>query len=142
MTIAKAFKAETLRLAKKVVRAETASLRSSVAAQRKQIAALKRQIGDLQRQSKATQSQTKKLSVQVPDAAVKRRKPRFSPELMALRRKKLGLSQAQFGKLLGVSAISILKYEKGSTIPRARTLEAFQAISSLGKRAALARIGE
>ena len=59
---------------------------------------------------------------------------------LASHRKRLGLSAADFGKLLGVSGQSIYKWEPGEVKPRRAQLEAIAAIRTLGKREALARL--
>jgi len=54
-------------------------------------------------------------------------------------RTKLGLTQAQFGKLLGVSSLSVSKWERtqGTVTVRNRTLVALRRARGLGKREAL-----
>jgi len=59
-------------------------------------------------------------------------------------RKKLKLSQAQFGKLVGVSGYTVLKWEHGSgpLKLRSRTRRAFLAIRGLGIREVRLRLGK
>ena len=54
-------------------------------------------------------------------------------------RASLGLTQAQFGKLLGVSSLSVSKWEQvqGAVTVRNRTMVALRKVRGLGKREAL-----
>lgn len=55
-------------------------------------------------------------------------------------RKKLGISAAEMGKLLGVSAQSVYHWESGKTKPRASQLQAIAAVRKMGKRAVAAKL--
>lgn len=57
-------------------------------------------------------------------------------------RKKLGISAAEMGKLLGVSAQSVYHWETGKTKPRASQLAAISAVHKMGKREIAAKLGE
>jgi DNA-binding transcriptional regulator YiaG len=70
------------------------------------------------------------------------RQLRFSAIRLAAQRKKLGISAAGFATLLGVSPISVYKWERGKARPRRAQLEAIAATRKLGKREALARLEE
>ena len=65
---------------------------------------------------------------------------RFRAGGLASHRKRLGLSAADFGRLLGVSSQSIYKWESGEVKPRRGQLTAIATIRKLGKREALARL--
>ena len=65
---------------------------------------------------------------------------RFSATRFASQRRKLGLSAADFGALLGVSGQSVYKWEHGEARPRARQLEAIAELRGIGKREAAARL--
>ena len=54
--------------------------------------------------------------------------------------KRQALSAASVAKILGVSALSVYKWESGKTRPRARQLEAIASLRKMGKRDALARL--
>ena len=137
MNIAAAFKAEVLRVSKKVIRAEVDGLRSQLMQQRKQIAQLKKEITE-QRKLIRDVSRSKREALK-PASVGRKRRPRFSAELVKQRRAKLGLSQAEFAKLLGVSSLTVYNLEKGNA-PRQKTLDAFGATALLGKREAKARL--
>jgi len=68
------------------------------------------------------------------------RQLRFSPARLASQRQKLGLSAADFAKLIGVSSLSVYKWEKGQTRPRRAQLEAIASVRGIGKREALAKL--
>ena len=67
--------------------------------------------------------------------------PRFSAKGLAAQRKRLGLSAAAMAKLLGVSALSVYKWESGKTRPRAKQIEAIARLRGIGKKEAAARLG-
>jgi DNA-binding transcriptional regulator YiaG len=52
------------------------------------------------------------------------------------------LSAADFSKLLGVSALSIYKWESGKTRPRQAQLAKIAAVRPMGKREAFAKLAE
>ncbi len=45
-------------------------------------------------------------------------------------RKRLGLTQDQLGKLIGVTALTIANYEKGKVIPDSKTILLYNVLSS------------
>ena len=65
----------------------------------------------------------------------------FSPESVYEERKRLELSAADYGKLVGVSALTIYNWEKGKTKPQQRQLEALLKVKGIGKRAAWKQLG-
>lgn len=139
MSIAEAFKAETTRLAKKVARQQTEPLRAAIAAQRKAIAELREQVAAVQKQLKtASRAAPKALAASTVEPSGRR--PRFSAELCKSRRLKLGLSQEAYGKLLGVSGLTVYNYEKDRSVPQGERLTAFGELATIGKREAHSRL--
>jgi len=67
-------------------------------------------------------------------------KPRFSVRSVVAQRKRLGLSAADFGKLLGVSGATIYGWESGKTRPRKSQLAKMGTVRGLGKREAKKRL--
>jgi DNA-binding transcriptional regulator YiaG len=61
---------------------------------------------------------------------------RFSAKSMASQRRRLGLSAAECGLLVGASSQSIYNWEEGKTRPRAQHLPAIFALRNLGRREA------
>jgi len=137
--IASVLKAEISRVARKEVRAEVQALKKSSAGYRHDIAALKKRVQTLERQ---VRSQNKATPRATPEGSEEDsgRQLRFSAARLAAQRKKLGLSAAKFATLIGVSPISIYKWESGNVRPQLPQLEAIAAARALGKREALARL--
>lgn len=138
--IATVLKAEIARIARKELRAEGDALKKTAAVHRREIAALKKRVQFLERQAKSRVRKTAAVvdqTEQSPDRPL-----RFSATRFAAQRKRLGLSAANFAALLGVSPISVYKWEAGKARPRRAQLEAIAAARTLGKREALARLEE
>jgi DNA-binding transcriptional regulator YiaG len=136
--IASVLKEEIQRLARKELKANTDSLKKAVAHYRSEIAALKRRIDQLERQQKQTAKRIpapKTLEDAGSDGQHRWRSAGF-----AQHRKRLGLSGADTAKLLGVSALSVYKWESGQARPRAKYLPAIAALRAMGKREAARRL--
>lgn len=139
MNIAVALKAEIARVARKELRTETDTLKKAMAAQRHELAAMKRRMQAMERQLKATSKQTDKVSKAVaPAEGEPGGQLRFSAARFANQRQKLGLSAADFARILGVSALSIYKWEQGKNRPRAAQLSTIAKARALAKRDAQA----
>ena len=65
---------------------------------------------------------------------------RFSAKGLKATRERLGLSADNFGKLVGVSGLSIYNWEQGKARPRESSVEALLKIKGLGKREAAKRL--
>ena len=119
----------------RIVRKPMAAVRHDVAALKRQVAELRRAVRELQR---AVGRKTDNL-VEADDSVEVKRKRRPTGDGIRKMRAKLGLTQAQFGKLLGVSSLSVSKWEctEGPVTVRNRTLVALRKARSLGKREAL-----
>jgi len=137
--IASLLKAEITRLARKELRAETASLQKASAQYRRDIAALKRQVALLERSLRAATKGKAKTSP-AEDASEPSASRRFRAAGFAAHRERLALSAAEMGRLVGVSGQTIYKWEQGKSRPRASQLDAIAAARSLGKREATARL--
>ena len=57
-------------------------------------------------------------------------------------RKRLGLSAADFGQLVGVSGLTIYNWESGKSKPRRKQLPQIAHVRTLGKKQALAVLTE
>ena len=137
--IAAVFKGEIARVARKEIRSQNEELKKASAQYRSQIAALRRRLEQMERQ-------LRKLGKGAGRAAAAEPKEegstnlRFSAKRFAAQRSKLGLSAADFAKLLGVSGQSVYKWEMGKARPRAAQLAAIAALRGIGKREAAARL--
>jgi DNA-binding transcriptional regulator YiaG len=133
-------KAEISRIARKEVRAETEALKKASAQHRSDIAALKRRLAEQDRLiAKLGKSRP---AAAVDETAEESSQLRFRADGFASLRKKLGLSAADMGKLLGVSLQTIYHWEKGQSKPRASQLQGIAEVRKLGKRDAAARLSE
>jgi DNA-binding transcriptional regulator YiaG len=136
--IASVLKNEISRVARKELRGETQGLKKSVSQYRSQIAELKRRVQALEQQvRRAARGNTK---VDAREDAQAGSQLRFSAKGLAAQRRRLGLSAAAVAHLLGVSALSVYKWESGKTRPRARQIEAIAALRKMGKREARQRL--
>jgi DNA-binding transcriptional regulator YiaG len=136
-------KSEIARIARKEVRSETKALKKANAQYRADIAALKRRLADAERAMARLAKGSGKAAGRTA-AAVQEDSPaqglRFRVAGFANLRKKLGLSAAEMGKLVGVSAQSVYHWETGKSRPRASQLSAIAAVRKLGKREVAARL--
>jgi DNA-binding transcriptional regulator YiaG len=135
--IASILKAEIVRLARREIRGELASLRKASTQHRSTIAALRREIGQIRNQLRSVGKAPRSRAILTSDAQAVQR--RFRPAGLAAHRKKLGLSAEDYGALVGVSGQSIYHWEAG-TRPRAAQLEALAAVRGIGKREADKRL--
>lgn len=140
--IATLLKSEITRLARKEVRAEVARLQKASSAYRSEIAALKRRLADLERQVARASKGTSRAAAPVVGEAEDgpAAKGRFSAKSMRSQRKRLGLSAAEVGLLVGSSAQSVYNWEEGKIRPQARHLHAIFALRSMGRREAKAKL--
>ena len=133
------FRQEITRLARREIRSQTQGLRKASAQFRRDIAGLKRAASKLQSEVARLERQVGK-NAAPKIAEAEPTKIRFSAKSVIAQRNSLGISAADFGKLIGVTAHTIYKWEHGSSRPRKARLSAFAAIRGLGKMGALARL--
>ena len=130
---------EISRLSRRESRSQVDATKKATAQHRRDIAALKRRVAQLARQ--VTQLSHKVLDV-LPavssDPTVKR--VRFVATGLRSQRNRLGLSQTDFGTLLGVSAQTIYNWEHEVARPRSEQLGKLAVIRGMGKREAGKRL--
>jgi len=149
-TFADSLKREIARVARKELRDEMTALRKSATLQRGEISSLKKQIQTLQvdvkRLSKGHGLKPRVIEPKVVDSSVVATKGRpgrkvlFTAERLKTQRTRLGFTQEQMAKLLGVSSLSIWKWESGGAAPRASRVPQLLQKLALGKREALALV--
>lgn len=141
--IASLLKQEIARVARKQLRGETETLKKASSHYRSEIAQLKRRIdaleSQLRRVAKGTAQRGAAASAEPEEAGPQ---IRYSAKSLRSQRKRLGLSAASLAKLLGVSALSVYKWESGSTRPRAKQIEAIATLRGMGRRDAQKRLEE
>ena len=142
--IAKVFREEIQRHAKRQVKTELHSLRRDSVRLKKSVAELRRELAALTR---ATSELTKKVTPvvavkEVEEASEKATKLRPTAKSLKRLRSRLGLTQVQFGKLLGVSGQAVVQWgsREGRIRMRKATLAALAAIQHIGKREARRRL--
>jgi DNA-binding transcriptional regulator YiaG len=139
--IAQVLKSEIARIARKEVRAEVVALKRAVAAQRTLLAVLKRRNAELEREMRQSGRRGGRKAAAQPlgnDGAAELQ--RFSAKGLAAHRRRLGLSAADCGLLLGTSAQTVRNWEEGKVRPRARHLPGIAALRTLGKRQATSHL--
>ena len=137
--IASVFKDEIIRVARKEVRSEVASLKKAATAHRAEIAALKRRAHDLEKEVRVLVKALRKAAPS-PTSADEHRPIRFSAKGLASQRNRLALSAEDCGLLVGASGQSIYNWEAGKARPRPAHLAAIAGLKTLGKKAAAARL--
>jgi DNA-binding transcriptional regulator YiaG len=129
-------KSEITRLARKEIKGAVDPLRKANAGYRRDIAALKRQLSEMQRQVARQAKPAPAKAEQVGDGEA----PRVTAKGIKSLRSKLGLSGADFGRLVGASLQSVYNWEAGKAKPRASQRIAIAAVKGLGKREAAQRL--
>lgn len=132
--IATFLKAEISRVARKEVRAEVDALRKSSVVQRSAIAELRRQVSALEKELRRLSKGAGRAESAEPQESAAGTKRRFSAGRLSAHRKKLSISAASYGKLVGVSGQTIYHWEQGKARPRAAQLEQLAAVRRLGIR--------
>ena len=134
-------KAEISRLSRKESRGQIDATKKATTQHRRDIATLKRQVAQLERQVRLLSRTTLRATpVESPGAPGKR--VRFVAKGLRTQRGRLGLSAAQFGALIGVSAQSVYNWERESAHPRGEQLAKLAALRGIGKREAEARLAQ
>lgn len=142
--IASVLKVEVLRLAGKAVRSAVHPLRSEKIALKKAVRDLRKRVLRLEKDNElllAEQERYRKLLVSVIPADALR--IRVTAKGMRSLRRKLGLTQVEFAKLLGVTSQTIWMWERkrGSLRVKDETKKRIYAARDIGAREARRRIG-
>jgi DNA-binding transcriptional regulator YiaG len=139
--IAAVLKDEIRRLARREIKASTSSTKSAVVQYRNDIAKLKRTVQAQQKEITFLKAQERKRLGQ-PQAKGEEELEgvRYSARSVQAQRKRLGLSAADFGELVGVSGLTIYNWEHGKSRPGKENFAALVAVREMGKREALAKL--
>jgi DNA-binding transcriptional regulator YiaG len=127
------------RLARREFTAGTRPLRKAAGHYRREIAALKRQVAQLVKLVAELRKQLPDQTPAAPAAAVQ--KARLRIDGLKAHRARLGLSAKDYGRLLGVAALTIYNWEAGKSKPRRSQLPRIVAVRGMGKREAHQRLG-
>ncbi len=137
--IAAVLKEEIARLARKEIRKETGTLQKASAQYRRDVALLKREVGKLQRQ--VALLERKVLAQPVADPVEeKASRVRFTAKGLRAQRKRLGLSAAEYARLVDVTPQSIYNWEREVARPRKEQVAVLAALRGIGKKEAAARL--
>lgn len=140
-TLATALKDEIRRLARKEIKVRTETMGRAVVQHRREIARLKRRLHELERTIAFLETQTRN-SLQAPKPITELNgDARFSARSVKAQRRRIGLSAAQYAKLVGVSPLTIYNWEHNKSRPRKEQFAALVGLRGLGKREAQAKLG-
>jgi DNA-binding transcriptional regulator YiaG len=137
--IAVALREEISRLARKEIRSQTEALRKAAAKYRKYIAEMKRRVSELEQKVAFLEKQARK-DISTQGSEIDAEKLRFSAKGLHSNRKRLGLSAADYGTLIGVTAQTIYNWEQERSRPGKEQLEVLANLRSMGKRQAQGRL--
>lgn len=138
--IASALKAEIERLARKETKRQMGPVRKASAGHRRQIAGLKRELATLEKRIAAFARAPKAVPKSAPGSADTMPDLRFQARGLRPLRTRLGLSAAQFARLLGVSQQSVYNWELGNAKPRRSQITAIAQLRGISKKEASARL--
>lgn len=127
-------KSEIARVAKKEMKTELLSMRKVLTTHRSEIAALKRQVKTLTSEIKQVKRSGKSAGLAQKPMIKMPRPFKFDASRFAELRNKWGITQAQMAQLLSASSLTVHKWEKGTSNPRAAQLDRIALIMKLGKR--------
>jgi DNA-binding transcriptional regulator YiaG len=137
--LATTLREEIRRLTRKELRQQTGTLAKSSAQYRREIAALKRRVSTLEKTAEfLSRQERRRLGRKPPPEHAEG--ARFSAKGLRAHRARLGLSAKNYGRLVGVSGLTIYHWESGKARPRAQQLASIVAVRGLGKREAAKRL--
>lgn len=137
--LASTLRDEISRLARKEIRQQVDPLKKSNAQLRRTVASLKSELAELQRTMRFLQTREKR-RLEAPPQPDESKAVRFSPNWLKADRKRLGLSAEDYGRLVGVSSVTVYSWESGKSKPSAQRLAAWAEVRGIGKREARQRL--
>jgi len=119
-----------------VIKRLSAQHRRDIAALKRQVAALRKLVAFLERQER------RRVGKGSAQGGAEQPAPgtRFRADGLKSHRAKLGLSAADYGKLVGASGLSVYHWESGKTRPRREQVAKLVSVRGLGKREAMKRL--
>lgn len=143
--VAKALKAEISRISRKEVKNVTGPIAKLNIDLKKIVADLKRRLAALEKENKRLLAGVKKEKAgEAPEPSEETKKARITSRTIRSLRSRLGLSQADFGKLAGVTtgAVYLWENKEGPLNLREKTKAALLAIKGMGAREAKGKVAE
>ena len=132
--VAQLLKEEMRRIARRERRAECKALRNHVGVLRNTVRAQKDTIAQLQRDVAALGAQKARGASEAEAAGGPAKRIRISSASIKRQRTRLNMSQRELGQLMNVSTNTVVRWEAGSSKPRAAHLENFAKLRELGRR--------
>ncbi len=124
-------------LARRELKGSIAETNKRSAEHRRSIAALKREVAALRREIATLMKYAPKTS---PAPKVDLGNSRLRVDGLKAHRTRLGLSQDAYGRLVGVSGLTIYNWESKKTKPRRSQLPNIVSVRGIGKREAMERL--
>ena len=143
--IAKALKAEISRISRKEAKSATGPIAKSNIDLKKTVLDLKKRLVALEKENKRLLAGVKKEKpVSAPEPSEETKKARITSTTILSLRSRLGLSQAEFGKLAGVTtgAVYLWENKEGPLNLREKTKAALLSIKGMGVREAKEKLGK
>ena len=130
---------EISRLSRREVRRHIETTKRATAQHRRHIAQLKRQVSKLERKVSLLEGRVLDIPDGTPGTSSATR-VRFVATGLRSQRERLGLSAADYGRLVGVSAQSVYNWEREQAKPRKEQIATLAALRQMGKREAQIRL--
>jgi DNA-binding transcriptional regulator YiaG len=127
------------RVSRREISANTTIIKRLTSQHRRDIAALKRQVAALRKSVNFLERQARRLIAKEPTVQSVNG-VRFRADGLKSHRAKLGLSAADYGRLVGASGLSVYHWEAGKARPRQQQVAKLVAVRGLGKREAMKRL--
>ncbi len=140
--IAAVLKEEICRLARREVKRQVGKTQKAAVQYRRDIAKLKRQLSGQEKELIRLKREIQQREGQSQAAEEPLEGIRFSSRSVKAQRQRLGLSAADYGRLVGVSGLTIYNWEHDKARPRKAQLAALVAVRGIGKREALKKLAE
>ena len=129
-----ALKAEIVRLARRETRKQAAKQAGDLHRLRQRVAALEHEVRAVKAARAEEQLKTKIRTA--TETVAGEQTVRLSPRLIRSLRGRLGISQAELARLVGVSTITVGLWESGKNRPRPESKSRIAALRGLGRREA------
>ena len=127
-------RAEIVRLAKKEIRAACQPLAAEVRTLKRKVAELTKAVRAFEPVAKEAKAKRAEEATRLQAEPAEVGKARMTGGLIKKLRKRLGLSQSDLGKLLGVTGAAVVFWEKGRSRPTAEKKAGLVALRKLGRR--------
>jgi DNA-binding transcriptional regulator YiaG len=127
-------KGEIARLARRETKALIGKYVDELRRLQKRVASLERELRGVKAARAQEQAKRKVTTAVATAASEKAATIRLSPRLIRSLRNRLGISQAELAKLVGVSAVAVGNWESGKSKPRDESKARIAALRSLGRR--------